>query len=141
MMRLRTSRPRLSVPNTCAPSSGGCNRSRRAWAVGLNGDSASAPTAPSVTSRITIRPIVAVNGGGRRARCRTGDEAAICLGTVWAPSADSAAKTNPWIESGIEQIDDDVHDDHPGRGDRNERLDDRHVAGGDRFNGQPAHAG
>src|SRR5712691_9266477 len=142
MVRLRTSRPRLSVPRRCGPNGfGGCSRSRKAWAAGPYGESPSAPIAPSATSRMTAKPISAVSGGGRLRRFRSTASWAFWRGAVWAPSADSAAKADPRIESGIQQIDHDVDDDHPGRSDGHERLNDRHVARGDGFDGQPAHTG
>src|SRR5258708_33483821 len=94
--------------------------------------------AARVTNRITLMPMVAVSGGSLFARVV---DAGFCWGTVWAPSADSTAKADPRIEPRIQQIDHDVDHDYPGRRDGHERLDDRHVAGGDGLAGQAAHAG
>src|SRR6266508_1496170 len=143
-MRLSTSRPRLSVPSTWPPTSGGWSRSRRFCAVGPKGAIHSAPSAHATTSTITSMPSRALSGGRRRALRLRGSGSGTGVAVTLAErrtAVRSAAKANPWIEPNVTQVDHDVdhHDDRRGEGDK--RLNDRHIARGDGFDGQAAHTG
>src|SRR5690349_11096063 len=58
-----------------------------------------------------------------------------------ARSSSSVAMTDPGIENGVEQIDDEVHDDEARRHQQHHPLQNDKVAGEDRADQQPADAG
>src|SRR3990172_1385499 len=139
MMRLKTSRPNSSVPSRWAPP-GGCSRFE-GWARGSKGEISGAATASTMNPttnrtptsptgwRITCRTISASPLRGRRA----------APGVIRAVAASVIA--DPWIEIGVDQIDEQVDHDEDDRDEKYPGLDDRVVPLIDPVEDQPADAG
>src|SRR5712675_1632178 len=131
--RANSSRPSPSVPSQCAAENG-ARRSSMSISVGLGSGRKSAKIATANTS--TTQPIAAQNSGpSRRPRF---------AGCAWIPSSSvssSVAMTNPGVENGVEQIDDEVHDDEAGSDQKHHALQDDEVARTDRTDQKPADSG
>src|SRR5258705_4824599 len=131
--RESSSRPSPSVPSQCAAENA-ARRSSMSISVGLGSGRKSAKIATANTS--TTQPIAAQNSGPSL-RPRFG-------GCTWSPSSSvssSVAMTNPGVEDGVEQIDDEVHDDEAGSDQKHHALEDYEVAGADRADQKPADSG
>src|SRR5882672_10949296 len=131
--RESSSRPSPSVPSQCAAENA-ARRSSMSISVGLGSGRKSAKIATANTS--TIQPIAAQNSGpSLRPRFS---------GRAWSSSSSvssSVAMANPGVEDGIEQIDDEVHDDETGGDQKHHALQDDEVAGADRADQKPADSG
>src|SRR6266571_6047166 len=120
MIRLRTSRPKRSVPSgwSHSPRSiqmGGINLMVMSPSVGLCGARAAANTAVR-TSAARIRP---GNQGNRRL---------------------SASTANPWVEIAVEHVDEEVPREIQGAQHQHAGLHDRIVARGDGLEEEPPQA-
>src|SRR3954468_15953683 len=128
--RESSSRPSPSVPSQCAAENA-ARRSSMSISVGLGSGRKSAKIATANTS--TIQPIAAQNSGpSLRPRFS---------GRACSPSSSvssSVAMTNPGIEDGVEQIDDEVHDDEAGSDQKHHALQDDEIARGNCADQQPA---
>src|SRR5690554_923625 len=146
MIRDRRSRPKASVPRRWAvdpPSSqnGGMFRSKRFWASGSCGARSGAKIADSPTARSTSRE-------NREAglvtswRHRLGTaERSLRSGFAGTVVFWSVTDTDPRVESGVDEVDDQVEgNDHDGHDD-DEGLDDDEVPVVDRPDGEHPHAG
>src|SRR5215831_13044049 len=101
--RETSSRPSPSVPSQCTTENG-MRRSSMSMAVGSGIGSTVAKIATAKTK--IIQPIAAQNRTPRRLPFFAGAETASS-----ARSSSSVAMTDHRIENGVEQIDDEVHDD------------------------------
>src|SRR5882757_11107002 len=128
--RANSSRPSPSVPSQCAAENG-ARRSSMSISVGLGSGRKSAKIATANTS--TTQPIAAQNSGpSRRPRF---------AGCAWIPSSSvssSVAMADPGVENGVEQIDDEVHDDEACGDQQHYALQDDEIARADRADQKPA---
>src|SRR6185312_5983169 len=125
-----SSRPRPSVPSQCSMENG-ARRSSMSMSVGLGSGSTGARIA-TVNMKI-IQPVAIQNSSPNR-RPRFAGRAVTPSSMV----SSSVAMTNPGIEDGVEQIDDEVHD-HEASGDnQHHTLQDDEVAGVDGTDQQTA---
>src|SRR5262245_61193007 len=99
--------------------------------VGLGNGSTVAKIATANTK--VIQPIAAQNSMPSRRPFRAG-----WLTASSATSSSSVAMANPGIENGVEQIDDEVHDDEARANQQHHPLQDDQVAREDRADQQPA---
>src|SRR5262245_22911473 len=83
----------------------------------------------------TIQPIAAQNSQPSRLPLRAGAETASL-----ARSSSSVAMTDPGIEDGVEQIDNEVQDDEAGGDQQHHPLQDDEIVGEDRADEEPADA-
>src|SRR5437867_3734004 len=133
IIRERTSRPRWSVPSTCAlPSAaesvGAASRARSDWRMGSCGAIAGAASATTISSKTNAPPPSA------SARVRRERPAAVAV------AAASSAGADPGIEDAIEQVDAKVDHDEEHRGEEHRALHDGVVAVVDRLDGEPPDA-
>src|SRR5262245_26374996 len=124
MTRERTSRPTLSVPSTCARP-GGASVLLRFCLSGSCGDSSGAPRASvAATSRTT-----APNGPSRARAARR------------SARQERSTGADARVEPAIEEIHEQVAHDEADRDEEDHALHERVVAGEDRVDHEPAHAG
>src|ERR1043166_4487904 len=109
----------------------GARRSSMSMSVGLGSGSMGARIA---TANIKIIQPIAIQNSSPNRRPRF----AGCAATPSSMVSSSVAMTNPGIEDGVEQIDDEVHDHEAGGNDQHHPLQDDEIAGIDRANQQPA---
>src|SRR6267154_2018410 len=102
--------------------------------VGLGSGSTVAKIATANTKIIQI--IAAQNSMPSRRLLRTRAATASS-----ARSSSSVAMADPWIEHGVEHVDDEVHDDEAGGDQQHDALQNDQVAREDRADQQPADAG
>src|SRR6266702_2541593 len=100
-MRDSSSRPSRSVPSQWA-NENGARFSSMSMSVGLASGSTSANIATANTK--IIQPIAIQNSGPSRRPRRIGASA-----TSLSMLSSSVAMADPWIEDGVEHIDDEVH--------------------------------
>src|SRR5262245_38410123 len=131
--RETSSRPSPSVPSQCTAENG-ARRSSMSMAVG----SGSGRTVAKIASAKTkiIQTIAAQNSMPSRLPLRAGRETASP-----ARSSSSVAMADPGVENGVEQVDDEVHDDEARGNQQHHALQDDEVAREDRADQQPADAG
>src|SRR4051794_27876228 len=108
----------------------GARRSSMSMSVGLGSGSTGARIA-TVNMKI-IQPVAIQNSSPNRRPRFAG-----CAATPSSMVNSSVAMTNPGIEDGVEQIDDEVHDHEAGGDDQYHPLQDDEIAGIDRANQQP----
>src|SRR5882757_2132606 len=101
--------------------------------VGLGSGSTSAKIATANTS--IIHTIAIQNSGPSRRPFRTGASA-----TDASMPRSSVAMADPWIEHGVEHVDDEVHQHESGTDQQHHALQDDEIAGRDRADQQPADA-
>src|SRR5437899_304572 len=135
IIRERTSRPRWSVPSTCAlPSAaesvGAASRARSDWRTGSCGAITGAASAITTSSKTNTPPPSAIR---RVRRPRLGWTAGA------APGARSA-RSDAGIEEAIDQVDAEVDHDEEHGGQEHRALDDGVVAVVDRLDREPADA-
>src|SRR6476646_10322627 len=124
-----SSRPRPSVPSQCSTENG-ARRSSMSMSVGLGSGSTGARIA---TANIEIiQPIAIQNSSPNRRRRFAG-----CAVTPSSMVSSSVAMTNPGIEDGVEQIDDEVHDHEAGGNQQHHPLQDDEIARVDGTDQQP----
>src|SRR3954451_3051945 len=99
--------------------------------VGLGSGSMSAKIAAANTS--TIQPIAAQNSRPSRRPRLAG-----CAWILSSSVSSSVAMTDPGVENGVEQIDDEVHDDEAGGDQQHHALQDDEVARRNRADQEPA---
>src|ERR1035437_8206988 len=127
LMRLSTSRPRLSVPSRCSmlpPSAqaGGLKAAPRSSALGSNGARSSPPIAAAITrARISAgiqgKPLVRAKPNSRAANGRGMGMAA------------GSAMADTRVDQAIAEIDEKVGEHEQNGGKQDAGLDDREVAG------------
>src|SRR5580698_6354801 len=131
--RDNSSRPRPSVPSQCAAENG-ARRASMSMSVGLAIGRTSAKIATANT-RIIQANAIQNSGPNRRAR-QTG--AATATSSLRASS--SVAMADPRIEHGVEQVDDEVHDDEAGGDQQHGALQNNQIARVDRADQEPPDA-
>src|SRR2546430_14916022 len=114
--RESSSRPSPSVPSQCAAENG-ARRSSMSISVELGSGRKSARIATANTS--TTQPIAAQNSGPSL-RPRFKGWARISSSSV----SSSVAMADPGVEDGVEQIDDEVHDDEAGGDQKHHALEE-----------------
>src|SRR5512144_3209681 len=132
MRRDSSSRPRPSVPSQCSTEND-ARRSSMSMSVGLGSGRTVAKIATA--NMKIIQPIASQNSVPSRRPLRAGWVTASS-----AISSSSVAMANPGIENGVEQVDDEVHDDEAGTDQQHHSLQDDQVARQDRADQQPADA-
>src|SRR6185312_9023936 len=130
--RASSSRPSPSVPSQCSTENG-ARRSSMSMSVGLGSGSTGAKIA--TTNMKIIQPIASQNSVPSRLPLRAG-----WLTASSATSSSSVAMANPGVENGVEQVDDEVHDDEAGANQQHHPLQDDEVAREDRADQQAADA-
>src|SRR5262245_46228745 len=131
--RETSSRPSPSVPSQCTAENG-ARRSSMSMAVGSGSGRIVAKIASAKTK--IIQTIAAQNSMPSRLPLRAGAETASS-----ARSSSSVAMTDPGVENGVEQIDDEVHDDETRGNQQHHALQHDEVTGEDRSDQQAANAG
>src|SRR3954468_13762167 len=131
--RETSSRPSPSVPSQCAAE----NAARRVSMSMVVGSGIGSTVAKSARAKTrTIQTVAAQNSTPRRLPFFAGAETASS-----ARSSSSVAMTDPRVEHGIEQVDDEVHDDEACCYQQHHALQDDEIAGKDRADQEPADAG
>src|SRR3954463_9351624 len=127
-----SSRPSPSVPSQCAAENG-ARRSSMSMVVGSGIGSTVAKIARAKTKM--IQTVAAQNSTPRRLPFFAGAETASS-----ARSSSSVAMTDPGVENGVEQVDDEIHDDEARGHQQHHALQDDEIAREDRADQQPADA-
>src|SRR2546427_5227560 len=133
IIRERTSRPRWSVPSTCAlPSAaesvGAASRARSDWRTGSCGAITGAASAVTTSSKTNTPPPSAIRRV-RRPRLER---------TVAAPAGPTSDRADAGIEETIDQVDAEVDHDEEHGGQEHRALHDGVVAVVDRLDRQPS---
>src|ERR1700733_8094301 len=128
--RASSSRPRASVPSQCS-TEGAARRSSMSMSVGLgNGNR---PASAEAAKTKTIQTIAVQNSGPSRRVRLIGPTA-----TAWSMPSSSVAMTNPGIEHGIQQVDDEIDQHEAGGDQQHHTLQNDQIAGIDRADQKPA---
>src|ERR1700682_1628218 len=128
--RASSSRPRPSVPSQCMADTG-ARRSSMSMSVGLGSGSRSASPAAAKTK--IIQTMAAQNSGPNRRVRLTGLTA-----TSVPMLSSSVAMSDPGIEDGVEQVDNEVHQYEAAGDEQHHPLQDDEVAGVDCADKKPA---
>src|SRR5689334_16285422 len=130
--RASSSRPSPSVPSQCARL-GSARRSNMSMSVG--------PCASSRSAKIAATPMNAIHVIAIQNSVPTRRLRLIGLTATVSMPRSSVAMTDPRIEHGIEQVDDEIHDDEAPGHEQHHALQDDQVAGVDRADQQTAEPG
>src|SRR5690348_3488902 len=149
--RARMSRPRPSVPSTKSPARastypGAFSRRATSWASGSCGSISGARIAATTNSRTSSSPIAAEPSSRRMVRSprdQRARDAPPRTARGWAAVMTDTASGQPYprIEPGVCKVRKEIDDDDQGSSHEHEYLNNGHIAGADRIDGQAAHAG